>query len=236
MTLHPKNHSRLGFAALLALSLLFLGCPADSPTAPGQNPVVPDGGESAEWAVLVAADPTTVTTGETGLVTVEVHRKSDGLPAPDQATVVVSTDLGGLGGAAAKVVSAVLMDGVSEILFTAGGVAGEASIVAQLEASEGEAKVNVVGPKPFYVESVSPSKGLTEGGNTVTVRGAGFETPLRVFFGDDPGIVKSSSAGQIKVVVPPGSSAGFVDVKVTRNFTTEPSSATLSSGYLYESP
>lgn len=235
MTLLSKKRSKLGFLTIAALALVLLGCPADSPTAPGQNPSVPDGGESTDWGVSVAANPTTLTTGDEGIVTVEVTRKSDGMPAPDNATVVVTTDLGTLGSQGNKVVAAVLKDGLSEIVFAAGAIAGEASIIAHLEDSEGEAKVSIVGPSPFYVESVSPSHGLTDGGNTVTVRGAGFQTPLRVFFGMDPGTVKSSTSGEIKVVVPPGT-AGFVDVKVTRNFTTDPSSTTLSQGYQYESP
>jgi hypothetical protein len=235
MMMQPKTYSRLGLLAIVAMSFVLLGCPADSPTAPGQSHVVPDGGESTDWGVSVAAQPTTVNSGSVSVVTVKVRRNSDGALPPDKSTVLVSTDLGMLGLSASKIVSAILMDGMADVLFTAGLIPGQANIVAQLEASEGQATINIIGPKPFFIESVSPSNGPTVGGNTVTIRGVGFESPLRVFFGTVPGDVKANTSNQIKVVAPPGTT-GFVDVKVTRNFTTEPETTALGAGYQYADP
>ncbi len=88
---------------------------------------------------------------------------------------------------------------------------------------------------PFLVASVDPAFGPLEGGNTVAVRGEGFnpEAAARVWFG---GVESSAVAGidawTIEARVPPGAAAGAVTVEVEDSR----GRVTLPGGYRYVEP
>lgn len=56
----------------------------------------------------------------------------------------------------------------------------------------------------LFITEVSPNTGSALGGGTVTIFGAGFFDPLRVFFGGALATTQSVTSSQIVVTVPPG--------------------------------
>lgn len=85
---------------------------------------------------------------------------------------------------------------------------------------------------PASVASISPDQGPTAGGQTVTIRGAGFAPGSEVSFGGHPAsdVRVNDASDQITATTPPGA-AGAVDVVVTHGSTPE---ATLPGGYTYD--
>ena len=72
----------------------------------------------------------------------------------------------------------------------------------------------IVIPAPPVVAKVTPAKGKTAGGTTVTVTGSGFSHVSQVLFGSTPGTkVHVISATKLTVVIP-RHAAGLVDVRV----------------------
>jgi hypothetical protein len=88
---------------------------------------------------------------------------------------------------------------------------------------------------PHAVLGIDPPHGPFAGGTLVMIRGNGFESNARVWFGDVE-VPKSSvtpvDPQRIQVVTPPGAS-GAVDVTV-QNGKAESTSATLTGGYSYD--
>ena len=83
------------------------------------------------------------------------------------------------------------------------------------------------------ISALSPARGTTGGGTTVTITGTGFTGATAVTFA---GVAATSftvdSATQITAVTPAGASAGDVDVAVT----TGGGTTALASGFRYEVP
>ena len=83
------------------------------------------------------------------------------------------------------------------------------------------------------LSALSPARGTTDGGTTVTITGTGFTGATGVTFA---GVAATSftvdSATQITAVTPAGASAGDVDVAVT----TGGGTTALASGFRYEVP
>jgi IPT/TIG domain len=88
---------------------------------------------------------------------------------------------------------------------------------------------------PHAVLGVDPPHGPFAGGTLVMIRGNGFESNARVWFGDVE-VAKSSvtpvDPQRIQVVTPPGHT-GAVDLRV-QNGKAESTSATLTGGYTYD--
>jgi IPT/TIG domain len=83
------------------------------------------------------------------------------------------------------------------------------------------------------VTGVSPNRGLTAGGATVTVTGFDFTSASTVAFGATPaGGVTVDSPTQLTATAPAAGSVGFVDVTVTNGDGTSPTS--YLDGYTYE--
>ena len=88
---------------------------------------------------------------------------------------------------------------------------------------------------PHTVLGIDPPHGPFAGGTLVMIRGNGFESNARVWFGDTE-VPKASvtpvDPQRIQVVTPPGH-AGAVDIRV-QNGAAESTSATLTGGYSYD--
>ncbi|MFF9646188.1 IPT/TIG domain-containing protein [Kitasatospora aureofaciens] len=67
---------------------------------------------------------------------------------------------------------------------------------------------------PFKA-GISPTSGVTAGGNTVTITGTGLSTATAVNFGSASATPTVVSDGQLTVTVPAGTAAGSVGVSVT---------------------
>ncbi len=88
---------------------------------------------------------------------------------------------------------------------------------------------------PHAVLSVAPNHGPFTGGQTVLVRGNGFTSDVRVWFGDErvpSEDVLPVDPGRIQVTVPEGA-PGAVDV-VTQNGTDTSTRAALTKAYIYD--
>lgn len=88
---------------------------------------------------------------------------------------------------------------------------------------------------PHAVLGIDPPHGPFSGGTLVMIRGNGFESNARVWFGDvevPKGSVTPVDPQRIQVVTPPGST-GAVDIRV-QNGKAESTSGTLEGGYTYD--
>lgn len=88
---------------------------------------------------------------------------------------------------------------------------------------------------PHAILGVDPAHGPFQGGQRRIVRGHGFSSKVRVFFGANEvpaSDVVPIDPGRVQVVVPPGQ-AGPVDVR-TQNGDDESTSRTLPGGYVYD--
>ena len=97
MTMRSKKSLLLVTAASGLLMLLALGCSTDSPTAPNQEPIPPQGGNaSAVWNISVSLSPRELTVGtdQPTTVTIQVVRADDNQPPSTGTTIVASTSLG----------------------------------------------------------------------------------------------------------------------------------------------
>ncbi|MGM0597944.1 MAG: IPT/TIG domain-containing protein [Myxococcota bacterium] len=85
----------------------------------------------------------------------------------------------------------------------------------------------------FRVTKIEPNHGPVKGGNTVTIRGFGFEEGTRIFFGEhwaDPGNTVFIAQNRMMVSVPAGMT-GYVDVTAQNSDMTKTS---LENGYFYD--
>lgn len=88
---------------------------------------------------------------------------------------------------------------------------------------------------PHAVSGASPNHGPFKGGQTVLLRGNGFKSNVRVWFGEDeldPELVVPVDPGRIQITTPPGH-AGPVDI-TTQNGTDRSTRTTLSAAYVYD--
>ena len=200
---------------LLAASVLAaaLGC-TSSPSEPkgGGTPVTPKPPvPQTTYNVSVTANPPNITSGPTGssTVTVNVTRTDNGAPPPDGTTVTLTTTLGGfnqVGGS--KTVDLQLVNGRAQAVLFGGSDVGSATVRASIAGSTGAANVNIGAPAAFYVSSIQPNVGDPAGGQTVTIVGGGFVSPVRVTFNSAAATVRSVSPNQIVVVTPSAAAAG----------------------------
>ena len=197
----------------LAASVLVaaLGC-TSSPTEPSSPPVtskppVPQ----TSYTVSVTANPPNITGGGTAssTVTVEVRRTDNGQPPADGSQVTVNTTLGNFNSTSGpQTVTLALVNGRAQAALFAGTEVGTAAVTASFGGGTGAANVNIGSPATFFVSSVSPSTGDAAGGQTVTILGGGFASPVQVTFGGAAATVRSVSPNQIVVVTPSAAAAG----------------------------
>lgn len=206
----------LGWLGLALLALAFGGCDADNPTAPTQTPappatVTPSGG----WKVTVVASPDVIDTAadtgtSTSAITVTATRNSDGAPAPRDSTALLSTTAGTLtnsSGTTGTSIPVTFQGGgrATATLDLAGVELGTVTVTAQLEGSSGQDFIQVAEGTvdPLFIQSVTPNSGPPTGGTTVTIRGTGFDEPVRVLFGANLAEVVSVNSNRVVVRSPP---------------------------------
>jgi hypothetical protein len=200
---------------LLAASALAaaLGC-TSSPSEPsgGGTPVTPKPPvPQTTYNVTVTANPPSITSGATGssTVTVDVRRTDNGEPPPNGTTVTLTTTLGTfnqVGGP--KTVDLQLVNGRAQANLFGGAEVGTATVRATIAGSSGAANVNIGPPAAFFVSSIQPNVGDPAGGQTVTIIGGGFVSPVRVTFNGAAATVRSVSPNQIGVTTPSAAAAG----------------------------
>ena len=102
-------------------------------------------------------------------------------------------------------------------------------------ASPDEPLTNLSPADPHAIISVDPPQGPFSGGRTVLVRGNGFASSVRIWFGDievATSDVTAIDANRVQVVTPPGPT-GPVDVQA-QNGDDESTRRTLVAGYVYD--
>jgi hypothetical protein len=215
---------------LLALLALFAGCKGESsPTAPPVNGPGSTGttgtgttNPPAGAVVTLAVSPATPVIGSASTITATVTVA--GKPAPNGTAVEFSSDIGSFCLAVAgctepttnpiRTALRTTTNGVTNIVLSSasGGIATIQAVVNNVTA---KTTVNFVStpvepPHPDTtpaITAVAPATGRPAGGETVTITGRNFTTPVRVLFTTDTGVTKegqviSASATEIKVFSP----------------------------------
>src|SRR5450432_3226628 len=104
-----------------------------------------------------------------------------------------------------------------------------------VEGGTSDASVELPPTEPHAVLSVDPPHGSFAGGGLALVRGNGFTSSARVWFGDvelDPSAIVAIDPQRVQVTVPAGH-AGEVDVSV-QNGKDASTRASLNGGYSYD--
>ncbi|HRC84590.1 MAG TPA: IPT/TIG domain-containing protein [Thermoanaerobaculia bacterium] len=231
----------------LAVLVWIAGCNSGNPVVSSSptDPTPPSSG----IAITVTVVPSDLLAGssEAATVTVTARRQDNQQSPADGTEVTVSTDQGSLGlnnpAQPVHLTQLRLAAGQAQVSFFPGATVATANILAQIGSSVGQTRANIVDalPNQFYLTAVQPNLGNTLGGDQVTIRGAGFKTPLRVSFGGVAArVVSVPSSAAIVVETPPAATpppAGTplpVDVVVTNALTEpQPPMDTLAGGFIY---
>lgn|GEM_PF-1433144 len=238
----PKTACRRWLCLLPLLAvMLFAGCDADSPTEPKQPATSVPAPAPTNLTLQMSAEPTSIELGDTAvevLIRALATLAGTGQPAPDNATIILSTTLGMFPSTATdgtetldrSVVVRTTRGQATAMLRFQPGELGSAVIQGQLNSSFSQTVVDVrplvppagpPPPAPFFVAEVVPNTGAPSGGYTAQIIGSGFDPPFRVLFGAIPAQVRSSSDTTLSVDVPPINLAvgqvQTVDVSVTIN-------------------
>lgn len=219
---------RLRFNPVTAVGLLLLvvmlgACSTDSsPTAPSSTSTSPPPGgvpPSTVWNLTVTASPDEITINGTtqveSIITVVARRADNNQPPPDGTTVILTSSRLGFpvtGGDREFAVVLPLRGGTNSArLVLDGNLDGAVVVQAQLEDSFGQTTIDLVFPPPppppeipppFFIEGIEPNFGSPAGGSRVRIFGSGFDTPVRVLFGDRAAEVLSVSNSLIRVATP----------------------------------
>src|SRR5206468_3554254 len=130
--------------------------------------------------------------------------------------------------------------GVGTAKLYPGKESGTATLLAQVETSVSQLNLPIR-QSTISIQSILPTLGVAEGGDTVSIQGGGFVAPVRVTFG---GVVapqaKVQSPTLLQVKTPrspqavPANTTLTVSVTVTAGIDqTNPASDTLSEGFTY---
>ncbi len=234
---------------------LLVGCSSDdSPTRPQQQPSAPGSSTNATFAVTVTVSSSELTVGsdEQTLVSVSVRRTDNNQLPPDGAVIQIVTTLGTFVDGT-QAVNAVLNRGVTQVSLLPGDVPGVATVQASIQDSFAQIQIPIVGSSTFFAGSVSPGTGIPGGGETVSINGQGFVSPVKVEFlvqaavggGSETLFVNNASVQSISpetivVTTPPApvsvnvNETLTVDVRVTNKVgTTDETIQTLEGAFLY---
>lgn len=233
--------------ALFGLTLALLGCDTSNPVAP--SPVPDPGAGGVAYVVTVTASPTQLLAGGSDAATLSVNviRQDNQLAPPDGTPVSLSVDQGSLNVNDAnnpvRVLTTQLTSGRVQVSYFAGATVATVNVLAQVGQNTGRTSLQLVDalPNNFFITSVTPGVGKAEGGDRVTIAGAGFKEPLRVTFGSVAARVLSvSGSSRIVVESPPAAQAPApgtsvpVNVTVTNSLTDPtPATDTLPGGFFY---
>jgi hypothetical protein len=230
-------------AALVALA----ACTSNSPSEPRVDPVPPvPPAAQITFNITVTASPSTLAigSGQSSTITIRAVRTDTGQPPANLTPITVSTSLGSFGsvGGGAEV-TLQLTNGSAQTVLFPGTSSGVATVRARLDTSEGFANVQIGAGATFFISFVQPSVIDPQGGETATIQGGGFESPVRVTVGNANVQVVSVASDRIRIVTPSAVQAGVtvatgqavpVNVGVTINVNEpEQKSDNLAAGLTY---
>ena len=199
--------------ALLALILILAGCKSESPTAPPIGG--PSGGNTppTNASVTLTASNTNPLVNSNVTLTAKVTVNNQNVP--NGTAVQFHTTLGTFIDTGANSTIKITTDGIATATLTS-AAAGAAIVSATVNNASAQVTVTfstapVVPPPPNTsptITSITPAVGRPEGGETITITGTNFRSPVRVLF--DPGnnqapvegFVASVSPTQVTVVTP----------------------------------
>ena len=245
-----KKFRPLRVAALAATTVLLVACSAKSsksPTQPPSNPVPPAPVVSAIVSISVSQTQLTAGSTTSATITVSAVRSDNGQPVPNGTVATVTTTLGSLVSfpSGPTSVDLDLVNGRASVAFFAGDSFGIATIRAAVtfggSTSVATAEIRIVEAATLFIQSVSPGTGSPQGGDTVTIIGGGFATPLRVTFDGVPATIVSSNSSQIRVITPArsagplsGNETDPADISVTIHYgQVDQKADLLPSGFIY---
>jgi len=244
------NRLRKSILILLPAALaVYAGCTSKSPSEPRVDPVPPvPPPTSVTFNVTVTANPgqLAIGSGQSSTITVRVVRADNGQPPANLTPITLSTTLGAFGSSTGTSTTTLqLTNGTAQAVLFPGTDSGVATVRATLDASEGFANVQIGQGATFFIAFVEPSIGDPQGGDTATIHGGGFETPIRVTVGNANVAVLSSTADTIRIRTPSATQAGVtvpvgqavpvsVGVTINVNEVTQKTD-TLSAGFTYAS-
>ncbi|MBQ0988441.1 IPT/TIG domain-containing protein [Streptomyces sp. F63] len=144
----------------------------------------------------------------------------------------ISPDQGSTGGGTSVTITGTNLTGTSEVTFgtkeaTSVVNVSPTEVTAVSPSGTGTVDVTVTtpggtsNPVPFFYvgapfkSALSPTEGITTGGNTVTITGTGLSTATSVSFGGTTAVPTVTSDSQLTVAVPAGTGPGPVPVSVT---------------------
>lgn len=203
------------FFALMALMLVFAGCKGESPTSPTPSVGTPGPGGTPPptgAAVVLTASNSTPLVSSTSVITATVT--SNGATVPNGTAVEFSTSLGTFTDSAAQTTLRTTTNGVATATLTAATV-GTATVTAvvnnvtqKIQISFQATPVTPVPPSTApTLLTVNPAIGRPQGGETITLTGTNFRSPVRVIFDFGGGKTKdafivSVSPTQIVAITP----------------------------------
>ncbi len=242
------NPLRKSLLALLPAALLALAaCTSNSPSEPRVDPVPPvPPTPQISYNVTVTASPTALAigSGQSSTVTVRAVRTDTGQPPANLTSIALSTSLGTFGSATGGTqITLQLTNGSAQTVLFPGTSSGVATVRATLDRSEGFANVQIGAGATFFISFVDPPIIDPQGGETATIQGGGFETPVRVTIGSANVQVLSVTSDRIRISTPSATQAGVtvgvgqsvpVNVGVTINVNEpEQKSDSLAAGLTY---
>lgn len=210
-----KIRQRKSWFALLAMWLLFAACKGESPTAP---PVTPGGGPTTPpvgATVTLTVSNANPLVNSTTVITATVTQNNQ--PVANGTAVEFSTTLGTFTDTGTAITIRTTTNGVTTATLTSSS-AGTATITAVVNNVTKTTKVTFqaqpVTPPPVSttptISSISPTFGRPQGGETVTIIGTNFRSPVRVLFDFGTGVTpkealvvpNSVTSTRIQVITP----------------------------------
>ncbi|HEY2323989.1 MAG TPA: IPT/TIG domain-containing protein [Thermoanaerobaculia bacterium] len=204
--------------AVAALVLVFAGCKGESPTAPTSNPPTTTigGGTPPPSTVNIAltAAKSSLQVNSSTVITATVT-DANNQPVPNGTAVEFDTNLGTFTEANAQTVIRTTTAGAATVTLASAlvGTATVSAIVANVKKTVTVSFTALpTNPPPLdtapAITGITPNFGRPQGGETVTITGKNFRTPLRVFFDFGPGTtpkdatIISSTATTVQVLTP----------------------------------
>jgi hypothetical protein len=176
--------------AVVALLLMFAACKSESPTAPSSgtppsSPAIPPSGATVTLTVSNASP----LVNSTSVITATVSQ--NGAPVPNGTAVQFTTTVGTFTdtGSSGLTVIKTTTNGVATATLTSGS-AGAATVTATVNNVTKQTIItfSATSPTPIppstapTVTSITPATGRPEGGETITITGTNFRSPVRVIF------------------------------------------------------
>ncbi len=250
--MRTMNHRVVGIA-LVAMMALLGGCSGESPTAP--PPTAPPGGGGGSGTppptgatIVLAVSNATPVVRSTTTITATVSQS--GAPVPNGTADEFSTNLGTFLDTGTATTIRTTTNGVATATLTS-GAPGAATVTVRVNNVTQTIGVQwlaepVIPPVPppiiTTITSVTPNVARPQGGETIVIRGTNFQPPLRVFFGDRPAVILSSTPTEIRVLAPQinlGPTEQFREVQIlviSESETPAEQRATAPTAFRYEVP